>query len=166
MASGQGTRSSLLRFACLRLLCGLVQNPDKREEAEARFKEIQTAYSVLSDPQKKEIYDQSGEEGLREGIRAGDDIISAADIAACSCSRTFADGMRGGGGGGFPFGFGGFPFGECGAVHLAPDIASSSSPPAASGFGGGGGHSAHERRRTPDIQIEMHVSLADFFRYA
>lgn len=43
------------------------RNLDNKAEAETMFKEIQTAYEVLSNPKKKEIYDRYGEEGLKEG---------------------------------------------------------------------------------------------------
>lgn len=43
------------------------KNPDNRQEAEEKFKEITAAYEVLSDPKKREIYDQYGEEGLKGG---------------------------------------------------------------------------------------------------
>lgn len=49
-------------------------HPDKNQgdaEAEKKFKEISHAYEVLSDPQKKQIYDQYGEAGLSGGAGAG-----------------------------------------------------------------------------------------------
>ncbi|CAG8637997.1 15085_t:CDS:2 [Dentiscutata heterogama] len=49
----------------------LIWHPDKnvqnREEAEAKFKLIAEAYEVLSDVEKRRIYDQYGEEGLKNG---------------------------------------------------------------------------------------------------
>lgn len=44
------------------------RNPDNKEESEKKFKEISEAYSVLSDKNKKEIYDNYGEEGLKNGM--------------------------------------------------------------------------------------------------
>ncbi|XVE57020.1 hypothetical protein DITRI_Ditri04bG0058100 [Diplodiscus trichospermus] len=44
------------------------KNPSsKRPEAEAKFKLISEAYDVLSDPQKRQIYDLYGEEALKSG---------------------------------------------------------------------------------------------------
>jgi molecular chaperone DnaJ len=40
------------------------RNPENKEEAEINFREATEAYSVLSDAQKKQIYDTYGHEGL------------------------------------------------------------------------------------------------------
>uniref|UniRef100_A0A1A7ZP56 DnaJ (Hsp40) homolog, subfamily B, member 5 n=3 Tax=Nothobranchius TaxID=28779 RepID=A0A1A7ZP56_NOTFU len=45
-------------------------HPDKNSDADAedKFKEIAEAYEILTDPKKRSIYDQFGEEGLKNGI--------------------------------------------------------------------------------------------------
>jgi molecular chaperone DnaJ len=48
------------------------RNPENKEEAEIRFRESTEAYSVLSDPQKRQIYDTYGHEGLRSSGSAPD----------------------------------------------------------------------------------------------
>ncbi len=45
-------------------------NPGNRE-AEDRFKRVSFAYDVLSDPEKRKIYDEFGSEGLSAGFDAG-----------------------------------------------------------------------------------------------
>lgn len=58
-------------------------HPDKNKStnAEEKFKEIQNAYSILSDPEKRQRYDQFGIDGVNGGIPQGDfpfpDIFSS-----------------------------------------------------------------------------------------
>ena len=77
------------------------RNKNNKDEAAAKFQEISNAYNVLTDPQKRNIYDQCGEEGLKQG-GPGVDPFS-----------MFQE-MFGEGGMGNMGGFGGFPFGNMG----------------------------------------------------
>jgi molecular chaperone DnaJ len=74
-------------------------HPDRNPEdqvAEKSFKECAEAYEVLSDPQKKQIYDQYGHEGLRGRGHAGHDFntMNVEDIFS-----MFNDILGGSGGG-------------------------------------------------------------------
>jgi molecular chaperone DnaJ len=56
-----------LRRAFRRLARQYHPDVNKSDGAEAKFKEINEAYEVLSDPQKRRIYDQFGHAGLQAG---------------------------------------------------------------------------------------------------
>lgn len=72
-------------------------HPDKNPEAGDKFKEISMAYEVLSNPEKRKLYDQAGEQGIKEGGSGGGGGMNPMDIFD----------MFFGGGGGDPFGRGG-----------------------------------------------------------
>ena len=69
------------------------RNPGK-PEIESRFKEVNGAYGVLSDAKKRALYDEFGEEGLREGF----------DPVKTRAYNQYRQGVGVGGGGGDPFG--------------------------------------------------------------
>jgi DnaJ homolog subfamily B member 4 len=86
------------------------RNPNDKETADRKFKEIAEAYEVLSDKNKRAVYDQFGEDGLK-GVPP--------------------DGAAGG-----PQGFpGGFPFASAGGFPGGSTFSFSSGGP---GMGGGG----------------------------
>lgn len=100
-------------------------NPDNAE-AEAKFKECNEAYEVLSDPQKKARYDQFGFAGVDPSYGAGQ--------------------------GGYGGGFGGFGGGFDGDIDLG-DIFSSFF---GGGFGGGGRNpNAPQRGRDLQAQVTL-----------
>ncbi|XP_073149500.1 uncharacterized protein [Henckelia pumila] len=41
------------------------KNPNNKKDAESKFKQVSEAYDVLSDQNKRAVYDQYGEEGLK-----------------------------------------------------------------------------------------------------
>jgi molecular chaperone DnaJ len=46
-------------------------NPDNKKEAEQKFKEVSEAYEVLMNPQKRQLYDQYGHDGVSQTFRGG-----------------------------------------------------------------------------------------------
>jgi len=112
------------------------KNPNNREEAEVKFKEISEAYGVLSDPDKREKYDQYG---LCDG--------EAPDFAQGFPDLSELFGAMGGMG--HPFGgmggMGGFPFGGMG------------------GMGGMGGRAQRGERPKPIQEVRVKLKMQDIF---
>ncbi|XP_064355261.1 dnaJ homolog subfamily B member 1 isoform X2 [Dromaius novaehollandiae] len=136
-------------------------HPDKNTEpgAEERFKEVAEAYDVLSDPQKREIFDKYGEEGLKGGG-------APCGGTGGSTTTTAANGPR------FSYTFRGDPramFAEFfagrnpfDAFFAAPDDAEADDgfgvfarPPGAAAAAGGC------RRQDPPVLYDLHVSLEE-----
>ncbi|QLH03983.1 molecular chaperone DnaJ [Nitrosopumilus oxyclinae] len=76
-------------------------HPDRNKSSEAgeHFKEISEAYAVLSDPEKKQIYDQHGHAGV-DGKYSSEDIFQGAQGGGFD---SIFESIFGRGGGGFGF---------------------------------------------------------------
>jgi len=113
------------------------RNPDNKEEAEKKFKDVGKAYEILSDKQKRDIYDKYGEDALNNQGAGG------------SSPFDIFEQMFGGGGGVGPFGGMGSPFGGMGGPFGGMG-----------GMGGMGGN--HEQsNKGPDIQLGLVLTFTE-----
>jgi molecular chaperone DnaJ len=109
---------------------------EQKKEAEEKFKEISESYAVLSDAQKRALYDQYGHAGIDQKY-AQEDIFKNADF------NTVFEGMG-------DYGLGGGMFEEI-FSDLGFDIFS----------GGRGRQRAGRQRRGRDLEITVEVTLEE-----
>lgn len=129
--------------------------PEKKDEAQAKFQEIGAAFDTLSDPEKKRIYDQVGEEGLNGAGSMPEGFAEQFKGGAPGGGASFGGGGGGAGprfhfqtsSGGMPGGMGGQSFKFSNAEDIFKNFFGTSDPFAAGGngsddeggFGGAGG---------------------------
>lgn len=127
------------------------KNPEKTEEAKQKFLEINEAYEVLSDPNKKTIYDLHGEEGLKQQAGSG------------NMTQNHAQQI-------FNMFFGGNnPLNMFGSMMGSGlQFAFTSQGSTVQDFTGGGNDIFMQRMRVkdPPIMKELYISLNDFYNGA
>jgi DnaJ-class molecular chaperone len=124
---------------------------NKKDEYEDTFKKISEAYSILSDPEKKQLYDQFGKDAVNGG--GGGPGINPFDIF----NNIFGNGFPGAGfsgGKGMPPG-----------VHVR--MGGMGGMGGIGGMGGMGGPFGFQRdfvKKTRDTVIRLQVSLNDIYK--
>ncbi|GAA0143597.1 chaperone [Lithospermum erythrorhizon] len=139
------------------------KNPDNKKEAEAKFKQISEAYDVLSDPQKREVYDQYGEDGLKGGVpppgAGGATYFSTGEgptqfrFSTRNPNDIFAE----------FFGFSG-PFGGARASKFGSMFGDDVFSSFAEGGGGGGAMHHAASRKAPPIEQNLPCSLEELYK--
>ena len=139
---GRNAASEEMKKAYRKL--ALKYHPDKNpgdKSAEEKFKEVAEAYEVLSDPQKKSLYDQYGHAGLGAGIGAGaGGGFGGVNVDLKTAEEIFKTVFSGGMGGGYGDSIFGDLFGE-GAEWS--------------------GARTQQRLKGANLRYDMTVSLAD-----